>query len=298
MRRLLTFICFSVLFAVVFAKQHPLSTPFSPPQHKQFSAVGVIDVGAGPKYRDYKRYLPIHSSSSLHATFNEGDTLNIRSLPRNTTQHVSRNREAINHALTQSRSSKYTYQSPAIAWVPKEILVPDVTDLVTVSTLAQIANNAYIEIPKSCDWIDVNGPWNLSSDFGWEKNGLRGHVYANEGNETIIISLKGTSPAVFLGGGTGGNDKKNVLSTLLDYVDCRIIYYSLVVVRNWDGHGHLSVNVVPLRKPVIQPVSKRNLPPRHIIIKQLLKYSTPFTTRSQKVIYGLQDIHWVAHLLR
>ena len=101
--------------------------------------------------------------------------------------------------------------------------------------MAQIANNAYIEIPKTFDWIDVNGGWNLSSDFGWEKNGLRGHVFASEGNETIIISLKGTSPAVFLGGGTGGNDKVNVRSNFhLKYIDLRIICYFHVVVRNWE----------------------------------------------------------------
>lgn len=210
MRRLLRFICICFILGLVFAQQHPLLSPLSLPQHKQFSAVGVIDVGAGPKYHEYKRYLPIQPSSPLHTALHQGETLNIRSLSRNTTQHVATNRDSINHAVTQSRLSKYTSQSPAIAWTTKEILIPDVTDLVTVMTLAQIANNAYIEVPNTFDWFDVNGPWNLSSDFGWEKNGLRGHVFASEGNETIIISLKGTSPPTFLGGGTGGNDKKNV----------------------------------------------------------------------------------------
>ena len=118
-------------------------------------------------------------------------------------------------------------------------MVPDVTDLTTVTTLAQIANNAYIEIPKTFDWIDVNAPWNLSSDFGWEKNGLRGHIFASPGNETVIISLKGTSPAVFLGGGTGGNDKINVPPTpqspivVLELIG-RIICSSRVVVQSWE----------------------------------------------------------------
>ena len=231
MRRLLYLICFIFIVVLACAIQQPLSQP--PSSHKPFSAIGIIDVGAGPKYREYKRYLPIHPSSPLHATLYQGDTLNIRSLRRITTQHVTINRDSISHAITQNRLTKYTGQSAAIPWTTKEILVPDVTDLVTVTTLAQIANNAYIEVPKSFDWIDVNGPWNLSSDFGWEKNGLRGHVFASEGNETIIISLKGTSPAVFLGGGTGGNDKVNVLP-LLEKINSRITCYFHVVVQSWE----------------------------------------------------------------
>jgi lipase ATG15 len=210
MRRLCGLVLLLLVFTLVYSKQHPLkSSAVHPPQRQLFSAVGILDVGVGPPYREYKRWLPVSPSSLLYTTLHHDDTFNIRPLTRNRTQHVSTSREAINHAITQTRLSKYTAQSAAIPWKIKEIVVPDVTDLITVTTLAQIANNAYIEIPKTFDWIDVNKPWNLSSDFGWEKNGLRGHVYANDNNETIIISLKGTSPAVFLGGGTGGNDKIN-----------------------------------------------------------------------------------------
>jgi lipase ATG15 len=200
-------------FSIVNAKQHPLHIPQTSPTPEQdlFSPIGIIDVGAGPQYREYKRYLPI-SPSSLHV-FGSETALFIRSVPRTTTQHSNSSREAITNAVTQSRFAT-SGQSPAIPWTTKEILIPDVTDLVTVTTLARIANNAYIEVPRTFDWIDVGAPWNLSSDFGWEKNGLRGHVFASQKNETIIISLKGTSPAVFLGGGTGGNDKVNVHSPL------------------------------------------------------------------------------------
>jgi len=213
MRQLLHLLCFCLIFVSVSAKQHLFSSSPTFPPHQLFSPIGILDVGVTPKYREYKRFLPLHTTTTLYTTlYDTSSPLNIRSLSRNTTQHIDSSRETISHALTQSRASKYTTQSPAIIWATREILVPDVTDLVTVMTLAQIANNAYIEIPHTYDWVDVNGPWNLSSDFGWEKNGLRGHVFASEGNETIIISLKGTSPAVFLGGGTGGNDKVNVPS--------------------------------------------------------------------------------------
>jgi len=213
MRSLLHLLIFIFTLAFVSAKQQPLSPPASFSEHKPFSAIAVLDVGVGPQYRHLKRYLPVYPTTFLHSLLHaniDSSSFEIRSIPRTTTQHVNISRQAIDFALTQSRQAEYSAQSPLIPWIQKEILVPDVTDLTTVTTLAQIANNAYIEIPKTFDWIDVNGPWNLSSDFGWEKNGLRGHVFASEGNETIIISLKGTSPAVFLGGGTGGNDKINV----------------------------------------------------------------------------------------
>jgi len=210
MRHILHLLLLAFIFAFANAKQHPLTSPPSPHPHTPFSAIAVLDVGVGPKYRDYKRYLPVYPTTFLHALLNDGDSFSIRSVPRTTTQHVNISRHAIDFALTQSREAKYSVQSPVIPWAQKDIVVPDVTDLTTVTTLAQIANNAYIEIPKTFDWIDVNAPWNLSSDFGWEKNGLRGHIFASPGNETVIISLKGTSPAVFIGGGTGGNDKINV----------------------------------------------------------------------------------------
>ena len=235
MQRLIHVLCLCLVFVCASAKQHLFSSSPKYPPHKLFSPIGILDVGVTPKYRDYKRFLPLHpSSSSLYTTlYDTSLPLNIRSLSRNTTQHVDSSRETISHALAQSRAAKYTAQSPAITWKTREILVPDVTDLVTVMTLAQIANNAYIEIPDTYDWVDVNGPWNLSSDFGWEKNGLRGHVFASEGNETIIISLKGTSPAVFLGGGTGGNDKVNVPSLPnLVKLTSRITYYFHVVVQS------------------------------------------------------------------
>ena len=210
MKHLLYIISISILSLLVSSKQQPFkSSDSTSPHYQQFSPIGILDVGVGPEYRDRKRYLPLDRSSSLY-TLENSHPLLFRGIKRTTPQHAKITRESIANAITQTRLSKYTSQSPTIAWEPREILVPDVTDLETVLTLAQIANNAYTEIPDTFDWIPVNGGWNLSSGFGWERNGIRGHVFASEGNETIIISLKGTSPAVFFGGGTGGNDKRNV----------------------------------------------------------------------------------------
>ena len=95
------------------------------------------------------------------------------------------------------------------AWTMDDIPGPNVTDKDTVLSFALMAANAYVQKPGQADWEDVGQPFNSSVDFGWEGDGLRGHVWADETNSTIVIGLKGTSPAVFDGDGTTTNDKVN-----------------------------------------------------------------------------------------
>jgi putative lipase involved disintegration of autophagic bodies len=55
-----------------------------------------------------------------------------------------------------------------------------------------------------------------NSTFGWEEDGLRGHVFASADNSTLIIAIKGTSAAILGGGGgTSTRDKINVSKGLL-----------------------------------------------------------------------------------
>jgi len=86
---------------------------------------------------------------------------------------------------------------------------PNITDKDTVLSFAYMASNAYVEKPGLPDWDEVGRPFNRSADFGWETDGLRGHIWADETNSTIVIGLKGTSLAVFDGDGTTTNDKEN-----------------------------------------------------------------------------------------
>ncbi|KAK5056080.1 hypothetical protein LTR84_012631 [Exophiala bonariae] len=95
------------------------------------------------------------------------------------------------------------------AWTLDEVHGPNVTDKETVINLAIMAANAYNEVPGEGDWEDVTQGYNKTASFGWQGDGLRGHIFADQGNNTIIISLKGTSPAVFDGDGTTTQDKLN-----------------------------------------------------------------------------------------
>jgi len=98
---------------------------------------------------------------------------------------------------------------PNSAWILDDMSSPNITDKGTIANLAFMAANAYSLDSKDPDWKDVNKPFNQSSDLGWENDGLRGHVFADETNSTIVISIKGTSSAVFDGAETTRNDKIN-----------------------------------------------------------------------------------------
>lgn len=95
------------------------------------------------------------------------------------------------------------------AWTIDEVAGPSITDKETVLSLAKMTSDAYILEPQTGEWEDVNGGFNYTESFGWEGDGLRGHIFADKTNSTIVIGLKGTSPAVFDGTETTTNDKVN-----------------------------------------------------------------------------------------
>jgi len=95
------------------------------------------------------------------------------------------------------------------AWTIDRISGPDVGDKSTVLSLAHIAANAYVDPPHGGEWTDIGGGFNYTEDFGWERDGLRGHVFADTENKTVIIGLKGTSLPYFDDGETSNNDILN-----------------------------------------------------------------------------------------
>ncbi|KAF4120300.1 lipase ATG15 [Geosmithia morbida] len=97
----------------------------------------------------------------------------------------------------------------ASAWTTEEVPSPDITDKETVLTLAYMAADAYVADKDQSDWVDVGDHYDPTDDFGWESDGLRGHIFMDETNSTLVVGLKGTSMAVFDGDGTTTNDKVN-----------------------------------------------------------------------------------------
>jgi len=122
---------------------------------------------------------------------------------------VDRRPSVVDPIVAMGRQRGFVSVLSPEAWTLDDVPGPDVTDKGTVLSLALMASNAYVQTPDQADWEEVGTPFNRSADFGWEGDGLRGHVFADETNSTIVIGLKGTSPAVFDGDGTTTNDKVN-----------------------------------------------------------------------------------------
>ncbi|KAI8337224.1 Alpha/Beta hydrolase protein [Chlamydoabsidia padenii] len=87
--------------------------------------------------------------------------------------------------------------------------IPNVTNRSTILSLAMMTNNAYSGIDNTTDWYDLGEPWHLNTSFGWDSDGVRGHVFGNHNDSLFIISFKGTSVGLWKDGPTGEKDKIN-----------------------------------------------------------------------------------------
>ncbi|KAJ2909505.1 putative lipase atg15 [Coemansia aciculifera] len=116
--------------------------------------------------------------------------------------------------------------TPAGRWkyyIDDGLLVPNITHKPTLVHLARMAANAY-QPTTSETWEPLGDRWDTHDSFGWGEDGVRGHVFADDRNTTVVVSLKGTSSTFFLGGGseTSARDKFNdnrLFSCCCAYVD-------------------------------------------------------------------------------
>ena len=121
---------------------------------------------------------------------------------------INREKDVMEEYLLMQRYG-WAQSFTADAWTLEETPQPNITDKETIANLAKMTADAYVEVPGTEDWVDIGGGWNVTGDFGWEGDGLRGHIWVNDANTTVIVGLKGTSPAVFDGPETTTNDKIN-----------------------------------------------------------------------------------------
>lgn len=135
--------------------------------------------------------------------------LKAKSRPARIERLADRRPAVVDPLVAMARERGYTLTSQPSAWTVDDVPGPDITDKETVLNMALVAANAYVSDPGKPDWDEVGRPFNRSADFGWESDGLRGHIWADETNSTVIIGLKGTSVAVFDGEGTTARDKVN-----------------------------------------------------------------------------------------
>ncbi|SPO04515.1 related to starvation induced protein PSI-7 [Cephalotrichum gorgonifer] len=135
--------------------------------------------------------------------------LHVKSKEAKIERLIDRRPSVVDPLVAASRRNGFVSMFAPSAWTTDDVPMPNVTDKDTVLNLALIASNAYVENDEGADWEEVVPPYDRGASFGWESDGLRGHIWADDGNSTIIIGLKGTSPALFDGEGTTTNDKIN-----------------------------------------------------------------------------------------
>ncbi|KAJ7257195.1 Alpha/Beta hydrolase protein [Mycena haematopus] len=111
-------------------------------------------------------------------------------------------------------------QSPVLEWNRVQVAGPDVTKRETLLQLAKMTSNSYYGDPGHRSWYPLDG-WNASTPFGWEPDadGFRGHVFVNDDNSTVVISVKGTS-GPWLAGGEGPTKTKDKLNDNLLFSCC------------------------------------------------------------------------------
>lgn len=144
----------------------------------------------------------------------QSSTFQLSSVSHKATRMSDRHPDTIETYLEKVRTREIVAQD--FDWVHEIIPTPNITDRDTLVTLAKMTADAYVGLPDNSNWLDVGVPYNRSSDFGWDATGLRGHVFADQTNKTVVMAIKGTSAALFdSDGDTAPSDKVNVCLTYL-----------------------------------------------------------------------------------
>lgn len=73
--------------------------------------------------------------------------------------------------------------------------LPDVANKTEILALAELAGNAYIYPDQSnaSVWRNTTGLYHYMDSYGWNVDGLRGHVFTHVSRSVLVISVKGTS---------------------------------------------------------------------------------------------------------
>ena len=137
---------------------------------------------------DAEVMVKLEESSILHPA----PKLRIKSAPVQIQRLVDRRRSTIDAILEAGRAAGRAIILPVTAWNLEETSGPNITDKGSVLSFAKITANAYVTGPSEPDWEDITGAFNYTEDFGWQADGLRGHIFADTENRTVVIGLKGT----------------------------------------------------------------------------------------------------------
>lgn len=89
---------------------------------------------------------------------------------------MNRKIEDVKPLLGAVQDNEFAHYLPPTAWTSDEVLGPNITDKSTIISLALMTANTYGAGRRDPGWVDVGLGFNLSINFGWENDRLRGHV--------------------------------------------------------------------------------------------------------------------------
>lgn len=174
---------------------------------RTFELRHILHIG-GSEFPELLRRLDVQPESPVAISSDDGQTFEgvphypARSRSALMQRLADRTPAAIKDVLTKGSTS-------VEQWTLDNVQEPDIADKQTVLSLARMANDAYYAAPGKGQWQDVGNGYNYTDDYGWEADGLRGHVFADTNNKTVIISMKGTSLPFVDPRGSISNDKLN-----------------------------------------------------------------------------------------
>ena len=183
---------------------HEPEAPF-PSQHQEhdFALRHIFDHGLY-NHQDLHRRLDIRPNDVVWVTSEDENektklsTLHVRSIKTRIERLSDRRISRMKSMYHTARLTGNAATLDASAWTLDTISAPNTTDKETVLTLARMSWDAYTAEPGTGEWQDATGRFNHSQGFGWEGDSLRGHIFADKSNSTIVVALKGTSPGKYL----------------------------------------------------------------------------------------------------
>lgn len=177
----------------------PQAPPRPPNQEHEFTLRHIFDHGLYG-YQHRHRRLDIHPNDVVWITADGGkdrNTLEPLHAKSARTQIERLSDRRVSTMQSMYHTARLTGSAAALdasAWTIDEVSAPNITDKETVLALARMSWDAYTAEPGTGEWQDATGNFNNSQGFGWEGDSLRGHIFADKDNSTIIVAIKGTSP--------------------------------------------------------------------------------------------------------
>ncbi|CAO3610130.1 unnamed protein product [Cunninghamella blakesleeana] len=203
---LLFILYFYSLFNIVFsALQVPWNKNFIPQQPVQLKRIYYHNA-ATKKLLRYEKKHNDRKSSSSSSTEEEKSYF----VQPHIEQYHKPSKQTLNllyhakHRTTEWETIPLSETNMESVWG----LVPNVEDHSTVLNFALMSYDSYTKIGGT-DWYELDNHWSMNDTFGWDEDGLRGHIFSNTDDSLIVIAIKGTTAGLFDGGQTGTKDKLN-----------------------------------------------------------------------------------------